>query len=1053
MFGALYFGAGPFAGAIRKTSLFSVAAALSFSTAGELTARARLQAAAGLRFSTVANFVGVPFQAKSGLSFSTHSTLTIPRRYGVGIAIGNQDVTARVRVQGLTIHDILNDAPSTCSLVIEGDAPAVGQMVRIEVGSPGRLLFAGAVQTVEQTYTLQPKYLAWAVTAIDDTGRANARRPFGAWLNTSATTIAQTITATYAPGFWSGGIAANLPTVSIVFDGADLFIACLARLANAIGGYCKIEDGTVYLFLTDTAEPPDPVDLAHPPLNDPSITVNTDASQLRTRVYGKGYGENIPSDILPGETLIPVQDGVAFPPLGGTMIASVTPEGAQSEKLAYASVQLRTNGTLVGPGTRPGNAPLLVPAAAGTPGIESGYHEYAYVYVTGPAGNDRTLPGPRAGITVGYVPDPTTAPTAGTPTAGGGADEGTHEYVVAFVTTVGETLPSPISNYVVTSAAVGQLPLSEAPIADPALVGTGIEDGAFEYGVTFVNAQGETSIGAVASGNGQTTGLSNPVEPGGVGGTIFGTFGGNLTSANYSYYVTVTTTRGETPPGASLFADMRGGGNVYTAVAVPIPIHSDPRVTGRKIYRFNGFGGSAGAHLIATISNNTLTSYFDTAADASILSGAPPPTVNTTAEPYNRLPIRNIQTGPDGTTARKLYRRHRNTSEALKLVTTISGNTQTTYTDVTPTASLGGPPPVANTTGTAVQVIPVSNIPIGPASTTARALYRRFNGAGGFRLVTTIANNTQTSYVDAIPNSALGAGSLGASTAFSNRVAVTFEGGPATVTYIEIFRTAVGSSDLRFLYRQTGAAAGTFLDTIPDASLGLAHAPTEDTSGLAQPAGQVNPGAPILPVASSAPFRDTGGWVEIAGNQVVRYTGKAGSTLTGLPASGPGAISTPILFGSQAIPAPMLVGVTGVTRQLYKGAAIHLWIQRDDVAAQVEHAARTGGDGVVEYLITDTRRGEASLIDRCEADLALFARPIVTVSYATRDLKTKSGKPVRINLPSQHLNQTLTIQEVTIDQIDLARRLAPRFTVTASTVRFSLEDVLRRIIAGESKDQ
>ena len=39
----------------------------------------------------------------------------------------------------------------------------------------------------------------------------------------------------------------------------------------------------------------------------------------------------------------------------------------------------------------------------------------------------------------------------------------------------------------------------------------------------------------------------------------------------------------------------------------------------------------------------------------------------------------------------------------------------------------------------------------------------------------------------------------------------------------------------------------------------------------------------------------------------------------------------------------------------------------------------------------------------------------------------------------------LTIQDVTITEIDIAPRLAPRFTVTASSMRFSVEDLLRRM--------
>jgi hypothetical protein len=53
-----------------------------------------------------------------------------------------------------------------------------------------------------------------------------------------------------------------------------------------------------------------------------------------------------------------------------------------------------------------------------------------------------------------------------------------------------------------------------------------------------------------------------------------------------------------------------------------------------------------------------------------------------------------------------------------------------------------------------------------------------------------------------------------------------------------------------------------------------------------------------------------------------------------------------------------------------------------------------------------------------------------------------------IDLPSPPITETLTIQEVTIDQIDEFDGLPPRYTVTASNFRHSLEDILRRVAAG-----
>jgi hypothetical protein len=41
--------------------------------------------------------------------------------------------------------------------------------------------------------------------------------------------------------------------------------------------------------------------------------------------------------------------------------------------------------------------------------------------------------------------------------------------------------------------------------------------------------------------------------------------------------------------------------------------------------------------------------------------------------------------------------------------------------------------------------------------------------------------------------------------------------------------------------------------------------------------------------------------------------------------------------------------------------------------------------------------------------------------------------------------QTLTIQEVSITEIDVAPGTPPKFTVTASSLRYSLEGMLRRL--------
>jgi hypothetical protein len=151
-------------------------------------------------------------------------------------------------------------------------------------------------------------------------------------------------------------------------------------------------------------------------------------------------------------------------------------------------------------------------------------------------------------------------------------------------------------------------------------------------------------------------------------------------------------------------------------------------------------------------------------------------------------------------------------------------------------------------------------------------------------------------------------------------------------------------------------------------------------------------------------------------------------SLTGIPASGTGSITLPLITGTP----------------------INIWVQRDDLTAQAAAAARETtavrvSDGIHEYLVSDERRNEASLTALCDAHLAMFANPLVTVGYATRDVKTKSGKSIVVDLAVPDIDQTLTIQEVSITEIDVAPGTPPKFTATASTLRYSLEGMLRRL--------
>jgi hypothetical protein len=275
--------------------------------------------------------------------------------------------------------------------------------------------------------------------------------------------------------------------------------------------------------------------------------------------------------------------------------------------------------------------------------------------------------------------------------------------------------------------------------------------------------------------------------------------------------------------------------------------------------------------------------------------------------------------------------------------------------------------------------------------------------------------------------------------------------GPSGTTSRKYYRTAVNGTTLKLQQTIAGNTATTGVqDATADGSLG-ANAPSSDTSGLTQPIGQVNAGATSLPTSGVGALPPQG-WADLDGGQIIRYTGVTGNSVTGIPATGPGAIVNTVRYGDHLVAVPQLIGVTGITAAIPKGTPINIWVQRDDVAAQASQAVIDEVNGIVPAdgiyesdPLVDERRGIPSLTALCDATLAIFSTAIQTVRYATRDLKTKSGKPVTVNLASPPIAADLVIQEVQITEIDIAPGLAPRFEVTASSTRFSLDSLLRKL--------
>jgi len=986
------------------------------------------------------------------------AALVTLRRAHVTILLAG--VAAQVRIAGLTIRDLLNDAPNTATLTIDdATPPTVEQSLRITVNSDTpRLLFAGNLQTVGLSYEGLPAQRVWPSSAIDTTARANRRRPFGTYVSVSATTIAQALVSGYAPAFSTTNIAAGLPAVSIIFDGTEDWITALARLAKAIGGYCKVEDLDAYLFLTDTTDPPDAIDdTAGRFLDDPPITMTSDVSQLRTRVCGKGHGEKTLVDVAAGETTIPIADAVMFNPAGGKAIIGTTPDGAQSQIVDYTGVILGTaGGVIVGPGAAPSTAPSLALAAGA--GLGSGVYQYAYTMVT-PAGE--SLPSPIASVTTGAVTAaPTSAITVSPPTAGTPfMDVGTHDYVLTFTTALGETTPGPISASVTATATnqvgvINTVPLGPAGVTGRKIYRRFNGAGTFKLDRTIANNTStgpfgdgiaNAALGAAAPAVNTTAGNQVSVSAIGIGASpttsrkLYRTVvGGSQLKLLTTIADDTTTVFADSTADGSLGANApisdasglvqaygqvnAGSTSILTTGTGPLPASGWAITQSGDLFRYTGISGNMLTGIPASGVGALLTTVFygDPILPAPALTGVTGLTLAALA----------------GTPVSIWVQRDDLAAQAAQAAIDLVNAPQTTPVTAPTTA-----PTVTPSTGSGIDTgvhqwavsfgsvlgetlpSPIASATVGstvPAPTIAPTLNSltlgsTFPAGAVFQWATTWVTASGETTPSATFSQTLSlTGYYGPISIFAQS---SFSAPPASATGRNLYRTTNGGSQLKLVGAFSGLSAATlFNDSTPDGSLG-ANAPTVNTASAGNQAALS--GMPIGPTGTTSRkvYRTVAGGSQLKLQQTI-----ANNTAT--------------------------TGVTDATPDASLGANA----PTSDTAGLLGPPPGYVADGIYEGPpIVDERRGEASLTALCDANLQLFSTPIVTVTYATHDQKTKSGKTVHVATTTPPIGPVdLVIQDVTITEIGTSPSVGPTFTVTASSTRFSLDDLLRRLLAASA---
>lgn len=650
----------------------------------------------------------------------------------------------------------------------------------------------------------------------------------------------------------------------------------------------------------------------------------------RGRIIVEGAGSTALVALVPGDTLILVGDASHYNSAGGLVAIA-------QNKVTYTGTQIGGSGALVGTTVTPTNGPTVTKRA--TTGLSSGTHQWAYLFGTA-AG--RTTLGPLTSATLGdALPPPSSAPSP-TKAFGGNLSAGVYKWKVAYLTAAGETLASAESS-----------------------------------AVTMDDVAAPTTIGTASDGGNPSGALGSGLDY----------------NATYSYKYTFSDGVRETLPSPASnvvttlpigsYASGRGASNYLTDIGVQSP----PAGFYRRFYRTDG-GGSTYKLMPGSIEgwDDHFGGYFgpDTRSDATLSYAAP----STNTAIYRSASVYIYASTNPLVTGLRLYRTTAN-GATFKKVADLA-NTSGYSTDTVADASLGS---TELSTATALNLAAdLSGIAVGPTGTTYREVYRKPPGGPDFKLLTTLANNTTTTYTD----------------------------------------------------------------TTADGSLG-AVAPTADTSGLVSQAGEVAAGSTTMAITSTGPFRSAGGWASI-GALLIRYTGFSGAALSGIPASGVGALTTTVRYGVEVIAAPMLTGIPAsgpgsIQYACPSGEPVNLVVTVNDTAAQVAMANFLGSsdpnDGIFEEYIQDNRLSEAEALNRADARLKEVKDPLVTVEYTTRDSSTRSGREVTITLDAPwNVTGTFKIQSVTIDHFDPLGKLPPLRHVVASSRRFRLEDYLRLIKGG-----
>jgi len=522
-----------------------------------------------------------PFSA-----IATATTAPPPPPTQVWLQVGGvwHEVSGFARVSGATITQALNEVLDTASLRFSGDIPFPLQGTKLVISDVrGVWQFAGHITAVRTVYEGRAANVAFDVDAVDFTWLLAARKVTARYVGWTVADIFYLLITNFAPaGFTldTGDLTQNPALEEITFTNEDLPQA-FSRTCERAGAYWYVDTNkAIRLFNSAAAQSAGTIDQTACQTAS-RLASHADGAAVVTRVHARGGGSTASCDLPVGAATLPVDDAVWYATTGGLVECG-------PQRLAYTGVSNPGTGALVGSGNAPSATPSVA-AASGTNLAQGAVYKYAVSFVTA---NGETLPGPIHSYTpLGASIPPAPAPVYGpdirdTGQLAGGQNQmvpgGSYRWAWGkFIAGGGRVPGSPGAPIIVTDK-YWQIRIPSELFDDPNVAG--------------VDPYRTTNGGSTFHADGQT----------------------------YMRGAIGWVTTGWAPDGdLAQFGQMGGGGGTLLAAQLSqIPVYGRPNVvSARKLYRTPANGTTL--QLLATLADNTTTTYLDTTPDAGLGQAAP----------------------------------------------------------------------------------------------------------------------------------------------------------------------------------------------------------------------------------------------------------------------------------------------------------------------------------------------------------------------------------------------------------------------------------------------